>query len=340
MIDEALLHELAEYSTLRGPRPLPEISARARLLRRRRRTASTGFGVLAVCIATGVAVPMLSGGDTGVQVVDPARGAEPDCTAGTGDNPSPAQIPDVLYVPDESLTGPRTGAILFRRDRPNCGVGLEAVWYTTRKKVVDKTLSIQGPDRPDYYGRADSPEFAGGTGVSHVEVEGSPGTLHYDESSRFGRLFWVRPDGTRWMAEGRNMSATELVTSAGAVRLSAERIDGGQRPGGMTPAPRLGGPAWSTSFPWTFMEFGGTGEESRLQLTFEQYGDRPMGPAGRGVEIDGRPGWLSSDDGRTTLVWKVADGVVGQLTGRITKAQALAIARSTIKVTPDDSRLQ
>lgn len=343
MIDERQLSQLA---TTPGPtviRPLPEVIRRARVLHRRRQsaTALAATGLTAALAITGFTLPRWSGSPSVAPAAPAATGtANRDCSGGYGVKVSPAEAPDVLYLPSSSVSGPLRGRPLVREVRPACPrdrVG--AVWYAMNGASVTRRLLVEGPHQSDPYVDPSAPDLDEHT-TTVVDLHGSPATVYFFPRLQQAQVYWSASDGSKWSAWAEGMPQSGALAAVRALRVTAAGIDRTVQPPALPLSlPLPGGPTAGHDTTSLHLDYGApNGRTGNWQLSIEQVGNQPFAGAhlgSRRVDVAGRVGWWDTD----ALVWSLPAGTVAQLRG-LDRRRALEVAESLVKVSPDDSRLR
>lgn len=359
--DQELDARLARRTTVpTSPlRPLADIHTRARAIRRAQRARRAGaLTVLAGGFGVGlVAVRGLPVDDGRSRSVTPAVPASsptssptaspaPDCNGGFADMKTFEDIPELLYLPSPTAAGqPVLKPALAREDRSNCKPApVQGNWYAITSGVVTRSLQVTGPGARDPY---DGPGAWIGGSTETVTVRGDrKGTLRQDANTVTPRamLFWHEPDGSSWWADGPGMDRRQFLAAVEALKISRGHLTPGPVPGMDVVAalPRTSQPRqvmryFSASFGHQNEDQGGWSLWVREgAATFV-----PL-PGSHQVDVNGRTAWWypgSPARSRGDLVWADGQDLLFSVTGTINQAKALAVARSTTKVRPDDPRL-
>ncbi len=353
MIDEALLHELADLGGPTLVRPLPEIAARARVLRRRRRAG--GLTAAALVAGLSVSVVLSSTDHPAGRTVQPATGrtaATANCYDSSTAAVTPADVPAVLYLPAESVAGRPMTTPETSIEHPNCpDPTSNAAWYAIDGDRVTRTLTVSGPNVEDPYTGSGPTTEMDGSAPRTIDVHGSPGTFYYSTPAHRGKLFWQAADGSRWRVVVGGMNWAQTLAAIRSVVIHGTEVDASRAPDGVPVAVRgATEPPPAGRFPGLSTSYVKDGQDDNggWSLGVGQYGNLPIGPAvgSRKVDVNGRTGWweytgISDWDHKPTgnLTWSLPNGVNAGVMGTLNKSKALRIARATVKVSPDDPRL-
>jgi hypothetical protein len=349
-------------------RPLTEIDARARSIRRARRARRAGtLTVLAGGLGVGFAavrgLPGLPGGAGGPgkagaatqRSVGPAASAPTsaakgpasgDCLTGYASAKRLEDVSDLLYLPSAAAARVRmVKPVLAREDRSACAPApVPALWYSLSGATVTRALQVSGPGAIDPYRAAAASSggaFMGDTAT--VPVRGGTGTVYLLTTGPYpvAMLSWKEPDGTSWWADGEGLTRDQLLGAVAALQISGGRLTPEPVPGfdAMSVAPSGG---QSSRTVRTFMAmFGNINEDQggwTLSVSRGQEPDRPTSGTVL-VDVGGHPAWWTPRSTASgVLSWTDDGGRAFQVSGTITEQRALAVARSLVAVRPDDAR--
>jgi hypothetical protein len=337
------------------PRPFPEITARARRIRRTRAAVGSGLAAAgAGALALTVALVGLPGGGTRVggdvtpratrTALGPAAsGADPvDCSAGTGfaDAIGFDRVPELLYLPSERAAGDPLLLSFARDDRSDCPPPpVAAIWYALDRGAVSARLQVDGPGVTDPY---TVPGASFGGVITHESLGGrSVDVYDMAEGRAWLTFYWTEPDGGRWSATVQGLDGAAARAAVAGLSIGSGRVDAGSQPASLPETVAGTGRTPPRSSRYFYAAFKNENEDQGgWTVEVSQAGD-PSWQAmlgARPVEVDGVPGWTSTDK-VGGLRWTGPGGLELSVHGSIPPAKALEVARSMIRVAPDDPRL-
>lgn len=351
MIDEKTLTRLAETPLYPVARPLPEITKRARAVRRTRRLGQLAVvsTLAAGVVAAGVAVGPLRDLAGGRAVQAAAGGvlgeAGSDCGGGYGHRRTYQDQPKLLYLPPQQLTGPIAGPALVRDDESNCvRPTVAGIWYAMQGGEVTRRFQVTGPNNPDPYDDGDaSSNFMGK--VEPVAIGDGRGRLYRaTDHPDWLLLHWTAADDSTWSADTWGMTREEVLSAVRRLDTSGGELDTSITVPGLPE--RVDLPTARTpdrhrryflaSYGHVNQDQGGwsieVSDTPSIDPLEARFGARP-------VDINGTTGWWYEKEKEfRSLTW-LQDGLSFSISGTVTFEQAVSAARATVKVTPDDPRL-
>ena len=361
LLDEDALRHLARPDdAVPAPlRPLSDVRRRARRLRLQRRTGVglTGAAVGLAAASAFVALPDAPGRPSRA-VVPAASGTDlpVGCSTGYATVLEYADVPDLLYLPSQAAAGPLTGPVRPRSERSDCPPErVDAVAAERTGGTVTAALTVYGPDAA----AIDNPLGPRpGEDWTRFGVTAGGRTFDVMTSTAFSRpqlrASWTEPDGSTWRVELDGLELAQAQGLLADLRVTGGRLDLDALPAGVLPErtsltadqqPRrvvrlvsmtFGAPedASSESGRW-----GLSVADGRLGplLADARVGSRRI-PWGDGS--DRYLVWGDNGDAKSRILqWSGDDGTAFTVMGDVTLAEALRVARSVRKVTPDDPRL-
>jgi hypothetical protein len=356
MITERELQQLGEARRHRGVRPLAEIEARV-AQRRTRRIAGVGVSglvVAAVAVAAFTVGP-LAGSRTRAEPVPPATRVAPtpstqkaDCTGSIGYLKTYSGHPELLYLPPASVAGPIKGSLLVQNRVTTCPDDPVVIRYALKGGVVTAGMIIKGPNAQNEY--APAPGFVAGGHRAVAVIGGVTAKVQVFiglDTYPTTYAFWTAKDGSSWSVRDYAPSLADALKSIRAITGPGGALDPAAVPPGFTgtitrpdsvsTSPSREGVSVNTTF--SSVAAGGLlvmiagGNEWQLGASYGSHLE----------QVDGRPAWWQPKS--QGLTWTTADGVTlflgaGDDRARLTLSRALAIARATVPVRPDNPRLK
>lgn len=343
------------------PRPFPEITARAGRIRRTRTTAITlasattlGAAALAVAVVVnglpGAGSPRVAPGagisPTVAAPTTPAQQAGADCSPGYAASGTFEQVPGLLHLPPADVAGDPLVLSFVRDSTSACTPAPSAaVWYATTGGTVTARMQVDGPGAVDNYDHpvGGSGSFGGKVGT---ETIGDRTVRVYDMLDAYDHpwtmYFWTEPDGGTWWADVQGLDGTAARAAVAGLRIDGGRLDPASQPDAL-PQHGTGADAPPGRHSRYFYAAFKNVNEDAGGWSLEVGDGADLGWQGvmgaHKVEVNGRPGWSSPQKSMTMLTWQGPDGNLYHVTGTITEAKALAVARSLAPVAPDDPRL-
>ncbi|WP_088317509.1 hypothetical protein [Kineosporia sp. R_H_3] len=355
LFPEAALRRLVAPDDVRPApsRPIADVRRRAGRLRLRRRTGVGMAGAaagLAGVVLTGTPLPF--GGAAGVVAGQPAAPDLPiGCATGYAEQIPYADATDLLYLPDTAVSGPLVEDVFVRSTRSDCPAArLAATAARLSGGVVTASFTVTGPDAGPMLPAGAS--FGDDTTTSTVDAGGRRVLLAVTQqlpgAAPLARATWSEPDGSTWAVEAEGLTAAEVTAGIAGLRLDGGTVAADSLPAGLTQRRLLTDadqPPRTSRY--VLMTYGSANGESaehwelevrdaraaRIVLERQHVGaqDVDLGPGVDAVWVAG--GKLSR------LVWQPGAGPTFQVGGDLSLAQAVEIARTVTKVTPDDPRL-
>ena len=347
-----------------APSPVPWAALERRHRRGVVRRASLAVaGVVAVVLVAGT-VAALTGDDRTALLPAVPTPTGPLPSSGCEDEKvTKADAGPVLRLPDRAPFGLPWGVPYIDQDFGRCGGYLQLTAWTEDPGTHQVTRWVEISSSPW--------QDELGTGCDRFDGGGQmPGTCRtLRVAGRPQQVLWVAPPEpqVRWVERGRlwtifthGFDASTLEAAVRDLRLDDDgRVDPGSLPRGMdvlqspeeTDSGRVLSIWWGTD-PQQPESVIFAVQDSPLADPFAALREMPFATAGARmtvVDVGGRAGYWYEDEVRDepqlhypkrVLRWRGDDGVTMSLEGdRLTLPEAMAVATSVRKVSPDDTRL-
>jgi hypothetical protein len=344
-----------------APRPVDDVFARGRRVRRRATLARVAPVVVALALLGGVGAVALRGDRQGEVAVTTNPGDDllpmrPEFCEAPDPEPVPAGELDGLRLVPTTLPG-GVEVSAAQAARQSGGTCVQADPALVLRAVggggtVDAEITLDGPFDDPYPGADD-------VVTEPTRLRGRPASRisdHTAEDSYVG-FTWTEPDGASWILKGVGLEEASLRQVAEALvlrRSPAEGEPAASLPDDAVPAgfdvawqaqgvPMAEGPTWlewvvTTNPPWPAgcdIAIRTTAREAAPGRLYTSSADSRTSL----VDVRGGEGLAIEEHGGVSLAWQEAPGVVGSLFCGGDLDTALRVADSLVEVAADDPRI-
>jgi hypothetical protein len=273
--------------------------------------------------------------------VAPTAAQAADCNGGFGAVLTVADIPELLYLPPASVAGDAlVSPVLAREQRANClPAPIAAIWYSATDGTVTARMQVDGPGVAD-------PNTAPGSGFGGTVTQERLGDRQVDvyhpaDGADWITFSWTEPDGGTWSATVQGLDPASARAAVRGLSVSSSGVGPDSRPEALPESVTLSGATPRTITRYFYAAFGNLNQDQggwTVEVHQADYDGWQAMVGAHAVDVDGSPGWSSTGKG-VGIRWTAPDGVVLAVNGSIDQEKALRVARSLVKVSPDDPRL-